>query len=90
MLQSKNCIRTGQILLDENRHSFILCNICHSDFYDLNKYHKHLRQCNELRKMFQNGIQVVYDRGQCEQMMVTNKCGQLLKQVRNSLFPFIN
>lgn len=55
MLQTLNCIRMGEVLLDENLHLFILCNNCHTDLRNLQEFRHHLEKCDGLENMFQEG-----------------------------------
>ncbi|TMW54130.1 hypothetical protein DOY81_000806 [Sarcophaga bullata] len=55
MLQTLNCIRMGEVLLDENLHLFILCNNCHADLRNLQEFRQHLEKCDGLENMFQEG-----------------------------------
>uniref|UniRef100_A0A1B0BSS3 Uncharacterized protein n=1 Tax=Glossina palpalis gambiensis TaxID=67801 RepID=A0A1B0BSS3_9MUSC len=78
MLQSMNCIRTGQLLLDENLQSFVLCSNCHTDFFSLQEFHAHLGKCDGYDKFLKPELKIKYDFSKCTQLV--GKSGQTIKE----------
>uniref|UniRef100_A0A1A9WV48 Uncharacterized protein n=1 Tax=Glossina brevipalpis TaxID=37001 RepID=A0A1A9WV48_9MUSC len=78
MLQSMNCIRTGQLLLDENLQSFLLCSNCHTDFFSLQEFHTHLGKCDGYDKFLKPELKIKYDCSKCTQLV--GKSGQTIKE----------
>uniref|UniRef100_A0A1B0G9Z1 Uncharacterized protein n=1 Tax=Glossina morsitans morsitans TaxID=37546 RepID=A0A1B0G9Z1_GLOMM len=78
MLQSMNCIRTGQLLLDENLQSFVLCSNCHTDFFSLQEFHTHLGKCDGYDKFLKPELKIKYDCSKCTQLV--GKSGQTIKE----------
>ncbi|KAI8124004.1 hypothetical protein FF38_09757 [Lucilia cuprina] len=81
MLQTLNCIRMGEVLLDENLQLFILCNNCHTDLRNLQDFRQHLEKCDGLENLFQKGQQnIKYNSDKATQLF-----GKTLKGIKEFL-----
>lgn len=87
MLQSINCIRSGQVLLDENLEVFILCNNCHRDTRNLHEFRKHLENCEGIQKYFQKQTKFKYSSDKSTQLIGKTEKG--IKEVSFVCFLFI-
>ncbi|XP_037816535.1 uncharacterized protein LOC119606934 [Lucilia sericata] len=81
MLQTLNCIRMGEVLLDENLQLFILCNNCHTDLRNLQDFRQHLEKCDGLENLFQKGQQNI--KYNCDK--ATQLFGKTLKGIKEFL-----
>lgn len=83
MLQTINCIRMGEVLIDENLQLFILCNNCHTDLRNLQDFRQHLEKCDGLENLFQKGQQnIKYNSDKSTQLFGKTLKG--IKEVRSS------
>ncbi|XP_065370382.1 uncharacterized protein LOC135962398 [Calliphora vicina] len=81
MLQTLNCIRMGEVLLDENLQLFILCNNCHTDLRNLHDFRQHLEKCEGLENLFRKGQQhIKYNSDKSTQLF-----GKTLKGIKEFL-----
>lgn len=77
MLQTLNCIRMGEVLVDENLQIFILCNNCHTDLRNVHDFRQHLEKCEGLENLFKDGQQLKYNTDKSTQLF-----GKTLKGIK--------
>lgn len=73
----------GQVLMDENRQFFMLCNNCHTDIKNMPEFRRHLEKCEGLENIFREGHTLKYNTDKSTQLF--GKTTKGIKEVSWSL-----